>query len=63
MGADGTIWCPFDAKKSRNFCLTSAEVMEEWVVKNGLVFDAKTIFARNKYKNTRFGVSLGRDYS
>jgi hypothetical protein len=27
MGAEGTIWCEREAKKSKNFCLISAEVM------------------------------------
>jgi hypothetical protein len=27
MGADGTTWCEREAKKSKNFCLISAEVM------------------------------------
>jgi hypothetical protein len=34
--------------------------MEGGIVKNGPIFAAWTIFARNKYKSKRFGVSQGK---
>jgi len=47
IGADGTIACSLDAKKSKNFWRISAEVM--WFIDfNGLYSLLKAIFALNK---------------
>jgi hypothetical protein len=47
MGAEGTIVCSFDAKKSRNCCLIPAEVMLILLIYG--VFDANIIFAYHVY--------------
>src|SRR5215510_15129891 len=59
MGADGTITCPFDAKKSRNFCLISLLVIIIYLI--GLTTGGLFLPSRGLYLSSLQKVAKGND--